>query len=87
MKVDKKYRGDLSKVLVSYVKDQMALYPDIDTSRVFITHSGIDEKMIKIVREELLNHHDFGEILVSRASCTISCHCGPATLGVLFLTK
>ena len=87
MKVDKKYRGELSKVLVSYVKDQMALYPDIDTSRIFITHSGIDEKMIEIVREELKKHHDFGEILVSRASCTISCHCGPATLGVLFLTK
>ncbi len=87
MKVDKKYRGELGKVLVSYVKDQMALYPDIDTSRVFITHSGIDEKMIEIVREELVKHHDFGEILISRASCTISCHCGPATLGVLFLTK
>ena len=87
MKVDKKYRGELGKVLVSYVKDQMALYPDIDTSRIFITHSGIDEKMIEIVREELKKHHDFGEILVSRASCTISCHCGPATLGVLFLTK
>ena len=87
MKVDKKYRGELGKVLVSYVKDQMALYPDIDTSRIFITHSGIDEKMVEIVREELKKHHDFGEILVSRASCTISCHCGPATLGVLFLTK
>lgn len=87
MKVDKKYRGELGKVLVSYVKDQMALYPDIDTSRIFITHSGIDEKMIEIVREELQKHHDFGEILISRASCTISCHCGPATLGVLFLTK
>lgn len=87
MKVDKKYRGELGKVLVSYVKDQMALYPDIDTSRIFITHSGIDEKMVEIVREELKKHHDFGEILVSRASCTISCHCGPACLGVLFLTK
>ena len=87
MKVDKKYRGELGKVLVSYVKDQMALYPDIDTSRIFITHSGIDEKMVEIVREELKKYHDFGEILVSRASCTISCHCGPATLGVLFLTK
>lgn len=87
MKVDKKYRGELGKVLVSYVKDQMALYPDIDPSRIFITHSGIDEKMVEIVREELKKHHDFGEILVSRASCTISCHCGPATLGVLFLTK
>lgn len=87
MKVDKKYRGELGKVLVSYVKDQMALYPDIDTTRIFITHSGIDEKMVEIVREELKKYHDFGEILVSRASCTISCHCGPATLGVLFLTK
>lgn len=87
MKVDKKYRGELSKVLVSYVKDQMALYPDIDTSRVFITHSGIEDRMVDTVREALLEHHEFGEILVSRASCTISCHCGPATLGVLFLTK
>ena len=87
MKVDKKYRGEMSKVLVSYVKDQMALYPDIDTSRVFITHSGIEDRMVDTVREALLEHHEFGEILVSRASCTICCHCGPGTLGVLFLTK
>ena len=37
MNVGKKYRGTLDKVLVKYVKDKLAAYPDIDPSLIFIT--------------------------------------------------
>ena len=87
MRVGKKYRGDLGRVLVSYTKDVLAAYPDIVRDHVFITHSGIDESYIQLVRKTIEETMDFQDIYVTRAACTISCHCGPNTLGVLFMTE
>ena len=86
MEVGKKYRGDLRKVLVQYTKDVLNRKA-LQLDRIFITQSGIDQGCINLVRETIMQCADFQEICVTRASCTISCHCGPNTLGVLFLTK
>ena len=82
----KKYRGRMSRVIGEYVEDLM---PELQTAvrdRVFITHSGCDEADIEMVRGKLeaLNH--FEEILITRAGGVISSHCGPGTLGVLFIS-
>lgn len=87
MGVDKKYRGSLEKALEQYVADQLKDRTDIDTRRIFITHSGISEERIALVRELVEQYGKFDEILITRAGCTISSHCGPNTLGVLFITK
>lgn len=87
MGVDKKYRGSLEKALSDYVADQLKDRTDIDTRRVFITHSGISEERIALVKELVEQYADFEEIYITRAGCTISSHCGPNTLGVLFITK
>lgn len=87
MNVGKKYRGDLDKVLEQYVKNKLENRDDLKLDRIFITHSGISEERIELVRKLIQKLADFREIHVTRASCTISCHCGPNTLGVLFLTK
>lgn len=87
MKVGKKYRGRLDKVLVSYVRDKLAQYPDIDDSRIFITHSGIPQEYVNKVRETVGSLMEFQECYVTQASCTISSHCGPNTLGILFMTR
>lgn len=87
MAVGKKYRGALDKVLARYVKDELAAYSDIDTDLLFITHSGIPQKYIDLVRKTAEETLAFKEIHITRASCTISCHCGPNTLGILFETK
>lgn len=87
MRVGKKYRGKMENCLRSYVRDTLAGRDDIDLERIFITHSGSPESDIQIVKEELTRLHDFKEILVTRANCVISTHCGPRTLGVLFMTK
>ena len=55
--------------------------------RVFITHSGCDEEVIASVQSYLEKLQIFDEILVTRAGGVISSHCGPGTLGVLFITK
>ena len=87
MTVGKKYRGKLEKVLVSYVHDKLAQYDHIRPDRIFITHAGIDPKYISVVREEVEKLNFFREIYIERASCTISSHCGPDTIGILFMTE
>lgn len=87
MSVGKKYRGSLDKVLAKYTRDQLSKYSDINTDLLFITHSGIPQEYIDLVRKTAEDMVPFKEIHVTKASCTISCHCGPNTLGILFETK
>lgn len=87
MTVGKKYRGKYDKVLLQYMDDTLAKYDNIDTDRVFITHAGAEQQYVDLVEKELKAKKIFREVYVTRASCTISSHCGPNTLGVLFMTK
>ncbi|MBR5542793.1 MAG: DegV family protein [Oscillospiraceae bacterium] len=87
LKAAKKYRGNMDKVLSQYVAEQFEKYPNIDGKRMYITHSGVSEERLAAVRKQVEETGLFKEIYVSRASCTISTHCGPGTLGVLFMEK
>ena len=87
MGVGKKYRGKYEKVLMSYVADRLANAEDICLDRVFVTHAGCDPKIVERVAEAVKNTLPFKEVLVTRAGCTISSHCGANTLGVLFIRK
>lgn len=87
MSVGKKYRGKFDRVLLSYTEDIIAKHPDYDDETVFITHSGTSDEYINVVKNYLSENTSFKNIYVTNASCTISCHCGPDTLGVLFMTK
>ena len=87
MGADKKYRGKMSKVILDYVKDMEEALMQADKSRVFITHSGCEQEVIDSVYAYLEELHYFDEILVTRAGGVISSHCGPGTLGVLFVRK
>ena len=87
MGVGKKYRGKLDKVLVEYVKETLANRDDLNLDTIFITHSGISEERIALVKKTVEECANFKNIYITTASCTISAHCGPNTLGVLFLTK
>lgn len=87
MHSDKKYRGKMRNVYLSYVKD---LEPDLLNARkdrVFITHSGADKEDVEAVRQYLVGLGIFDEILETRAGGVVSSHCGPGTLGVLFIAK
>ena len=87
MDVGKKYRGSLKKVLPLYVKEKLREYGEIRRDKIFITHSGITQDYIELVRKTIQEEMEFQNIYVTQASCTISCHCGPNTLGILFETK
>ena len=87
MGVAKKYRGQYNRCLENYVKDRLNGADDIDTSRIFITHSGVDQATIDLVRKTVEECKKFDEILITRAGCTISSHCGDGTLGILYMHK
>lgn len=87
MEASKKYRGKIDYVILSYVRDMEAELKVAKKDRVFITHSGCDEEVIVSVQSYLEELQIFDEILVTRAGGVISSHCGPGTLGVLFITK
>lgn len=88
MDVGKKYRGNFDKVILQYVSDKLEGRDDIDYRRIFITHPpGMDGRIVDSVREAVKAAGPFEEVTVTYAGCTISHHCGPVCLGVLFLRK
>ncbi len=87
MGVSRKYRGKMSLVYKEYAKDQLHDPDDIDLSRVFVTHTCGDDPVVDEVVELVKQTLPFKEIIKNTAGCTISAHCGPGTLGVLFFRK
>lgn len=87
MLVTKKYRGSIEKVVGDYVRERLAGRDDIDTSRVFLVDTCEDDHLASIARQLLREDGRFGEILETKAGCTIFCHSGPGTLGLIFLRR
>lgn len=85
MKPGKKYRGNINKATMDYVKDMEEALKTAKKDRVFITHSGCDAALVSEVRDYLVSLNHFDEILETVAGGVISSHCGPGTLGVLFI--
>lgn len=85
MRVGTKYRGSFEKCIRRYVKDRLEGRDDIIYNRIFITHSGASEESIEAARSTIKQYADFHDIIVTRAGCTVSSHCGPSTLGILFI--
>lgn len=87
MSVVKKYRGTYSKCLSSYVKDRLADRDDLDRQILFVTRTPVSDACLEAVESAVNTYADFENIYWTTAGCTISCHCGPGTLGVLFVRK
>lgn len=85
MGVGAKYRGKIDAVIKKYVKDLEPMLKRADKDAVFITHSGVSNEIAGFVREELASMKRFDNIYITRAGGVISSHCGPGTLGVLFI--
>lgn len=87
MTVVKKYRGNYAKCLASYVKERLADREDIDRDTLFITRTVVTDECSKAVSDAVAAYGNFANIYETTAGCTVSCHCGPGTLGVLFVRK
>lgn len=87
MRPDKKYRGKTPVAIEAYVKDMEEELKNANHERVFIVHSGCAPTTINSVNEYVKKLGLFREIIILRAGSVISSHCGPGTLGVLFMAS
>lgn len=87
MRVCKKYRGSYIKCLESYVAERLSGRDDIVYERLFITYSTASQEELDAVHRVVNRCAPFTQVIETRAGCTVSCHCGPQTLGVLFIRK
>ena len=85
MEMTKKYRGSISDALIKYFED---IIKEVEPNkrRVFVTYSSPVEPARTIILDKL-KKIGFEEILESSACATISTHCGPKTLGILYIAK
>ena len=87
MGVVKKYRGNYAKCLASYVKERLSERDDLDKTTLFVTRTVVTDECLDAVKTALDENADFENIYWTQAGCTVSCHCGPGTLGILFVRK
>ena len=84
MGVGKKYRGKFDKCVLEYIKERLDNRDDLCYDRIFITMTTLPEQLKKDIRA-LVESYPFEIIDETTAGCTVSCHCGPDTIGVLFV--
>ena len=87
MSVVKKYRGKYEKCLTSYVKDRLADREDLDNGTLFVTQTVVSDECYSAVMNAVAEYGHFDHTYETLAGCTVSCHCGPGTLGILFVRK
>ena len=87
MQVGKKYRGAFEKCMVEYIKDKLADADGIEDHRIFITYSSLSPELEALAIRTVRECKKFENVNITRAGCTIACHCGQNCIGVLFVRK
>ena len=87
MGVVKKYRGKYEKCLATYVKERLADRDDIHRGILFVTKTEVSDTCYDAVMAAVEENGHFAHVYETTAGCTVSCHCGPGTLGVIFVRK
>lgn len=85
MTVVKKYRGSIEKTIAEYVKDKLSA-ADAQDELIFVT-TTTEKKYIDLTVNEVKKFDMFKEVAVTDAGCTVACHCGEDTIGILFIRK
>ena len=82
-----KYRGRYEHYLKHYIADLLEHDNNIDFQRVFVVHSPSEEGLVRFAIDTVKSYGLFREVLEAMAGCTICTHCGPETLGLMFMKK
>ena len=87
LEVFKKYRGRIETVYRQYITEMLD-GRKIRPAHIFITESGeVDPAVIGDLSKLVLDLSGGRELHHALAGCTVSTHCGPGTLGVLFIEE
>ena len=79
----KKFMGKAARWVPAYIDATLKQFDNWDPEICFITYTAIPEEVLQAAEKKL---YEIGFKRVERtiAGATISCHCGPGTLGVLY---
>ena len=80
----KKYIGRKTQVVASYCRDTLEQFTNPDLSVAFVTHTLATPEMVSVAIDAL-RKRGFKTIYETTAGATITSHCGPMTLGILFI--
>jgi len=83
MSADKKYRGNMEKVVSKYCEETLYEFNTPDFDKVFITYTTATPEMVGAAKKAL-EDAGFKNIYETHAGCTIASHCGGNTLGILY---
>lgn len=83
MMVGNKYMGKIHKCLEKYILDTLK-DSNIDSELCFITYSSATPEMIDTTKKGLEANAKFKKVVETTAGCTVTTHCGPNTLGIIF---
>lgn len=86
LNVREKVRGSRAKALTSLLNTVKTDLPQIDPQHLFVTHTGCDADA-QYLKQELLALSPTSEVHITVAGSVIASHCGPDTIGVLYLLK
>ena len=87
MTVVKKYRGNFAKCLATYIKERITDREDLDPDTLFLPQTVLTEECRTAVSETLAAVNPFTNTFETIAGCTVSCHCGPGTVGLAYIRK
>ena len=87
LKLKSCYMGNYEKCMQLYIRRELKRYRNIDTKKLFITHASCTAKDIKSAKREINRIIRFDEVIVTKASATISGNSGPRTLGLFFIKE
>jgi len=86
MQLAAKVRGNRQVVLNRLIKDAVNVLDKIDPTIVFITHAESDDDAV-LIKNRLTGYDGIKHLAVTDASCVISSHCGPKTIGIIYMEK
>ena len=87
MVVGKKYRGTYERCVKQYLTDRLKDRNALSTKRVYITHTGLSQSTLELIRSIVNETIGFDEVYETRAGCSITSHCGENTFGILMMRK
>ena len=79
--------GNYENAVLRYIRKVLKHNDKIDKRRLSITHAGCTVRMLSRVREEVDKLCSFDEVIVTKASATISSNSGPGAIGIQFVQK
>lgn len=85
LKMVEKYRGNFEKCVEKYIKDFLKDRKEARKGRIFITYTDVAPEAVQAARDAVAKYGSFDEVLETQAGCTVSCHCGPGTLGIIYI--